>query len=308
MLTNVQMDLIFVFPTALVLGYFYTRVLDMPYKKLYMGVVVALAFTSSVLRASYTPEIKTIVGIVSDLLLPLLFSRGRLSRRAMTVALAEVCLFADEILGAALWLCATGVPFADYDMAREHFGAYVLMHVVHLAALIGMLVLLASTLNRTKGQKETARLWMLAGFPVTQFALLFGAVYIGQFYFNASSFYYGVCSAMAAVGLLIDVLFLRALDRCAEAEVAHQRVEAVERQLAEHYQYCEAMLRRAEETAKFRHDMRNHLQVISSMSGCGLNGEAVRYVEELEARLKAGLPCGSGALKSARETGELADD
>lgn len=298
MLTNAQMDLIFVFPTALVLGYFYTRVLDMPNKKLYMIVVVVLAFTSSVLRAGYTPEIKTVVGIVSDLLLPLLFSRGRFGRRVMTVALAEVCLFADEILGGALWLCATGVPFADYDMAREYFGAYVLMHVVHMAALIGMLALLAAALNRTKGQESISRLWMLAGFPVTQFALLFSAVYIGHFYFSASNVYYGACSIMAVVGLLVDVLFLRALDQWAKAEVAHQRAEAVERQLEEYYQHCETMLRHSEETAKFRHDMRNHLQTISSMASCGLNAEAVNYAEELEIRLRAGLICESDELKS----------
>lgn len=288
MLTDVQMDLFFVMPTSLVLGFFYTRVLDIRNNVSFMATVFLLAVTINSYRSGFTVELKMALGVFYDLLLPLLFSRGRLSRRVMVVALAEVCLFADEILGGALWMLTTNAPNASYDAAREHFGAYVLMRAVHLAALVAMLAGLYLALNRAEIRQSTSKLWLLAGFPVAQFALISGAVFVGYYHFSESSGYYVACSAMVLLGLFADVLFLRALDRWSKAEAQRLRSEAIKRQLEEHYRHCEALLESAERMAKFRHDMRNHAQTISSLAERGQNAEAREYARELAVRLEEG--------------------
>lgn len=286
MLTDAQMDLIFVMPTALVLGFFYARTLDVRNKASFMATVFLLAVTVNAYRACFSMELKMACGVFYDLLLPFAFSRDRLSRRVMVIALAEVCLFADEIIGGALWMLTTGAPTASYDAAREHFGAYVLMHAVHMAALVAMLFALYLVLNRASVGHGSARLWMLAGFPVAQFALISGAVFIGYFYFPESSGYYIACSIAVLVDLFADVLFLRALDGWLKSEAERQRSEAVRRQLEAHYLHCRALLASSERAAKFRHDMRNHIQTISLMSERGQNAEASGYVKELTARLE----------------------
>ena len=250
MFTDVQLDLLFVMPTGLVVGYFHTRLLSMREPVQYLAIVFLIAVTVNSFRSGFTPELKIALGFFYDILLPFVFSQGKVSRRVIVIASVEICLFADELVAGALWMVLTDAPMSSYDAAREYFGAFVLMHAVHLVILVGLLTLLRVAFD-----------WW------------------------SSTSYYLACSVMVMVGLVVDALFLRTLNSYYAAQAECERVAELAERLELDNTYCAATIRRTEEVAKFRHDMRNHLQVIAALADQGESEAARGYARKLSSRL-----------------------
>lgn len=285
MFTDVQLDLLFVMPTGLVVGYFHTRLLSMREPVQYLAIVFLIAVTVNSFRSGFTPELKIALGFFYDILLPFVFSQGKVSRRVTVIASVEICLFADELVAGALWMVLTDAPMSSYDAAREYFGAFVLMHAVHLVILVGLLTLLRVAFDWWSEDSHMPGQWLLAGFPAAQFALLFCAVNMGYLFFRSSTSYYLACSVMVMVGLVVDALFLRTLNSYYAAQAECERVAELAERLELDNTYCAATIRRTEEVAKFRHDMRNHLQVIAALADQGESEAARGYARKLSSRL-----------------------
>lgn len=286
MLTDVQLDLFFVMPTGLVVGLYQARLLSIREPVQYFTLVFLIAVTVNSYRAGFPVELKLALGFFYDLLLPFLFSKGKASRRIILIAAVEICLFADEIISGALWMALTNAPMASYDAARERFGAFVLMHAAHLVILIALLSALSAAVGQNEQRVTVPGQWLLVGFPVTQFALLHCMVNTGYLYFNESSEYYLACGVMVVVSFVAGALFLKAFRAYLAASVEHERVVALKRRLDTQYACCSEAVSQVNDMAKFRHDMRNHLQVISSLVEGGCRDAARVYTRDLSARLE----------------------
>lgn len=293
-LTDVQMDLLFVYPVSLVIGYFFTRLLDMRHPGAFMAAVAASAFALNLVRSDFTPAVKLASGFVFDVALPIALSRGPLSRRVLTVFLVQIAVAADEIVGTAVWLLLADAPSADYSAARDHFGVFVFMHVVHMVVLVALLMLLESALRRKGRALDGVPLRLFAGLPATQFALMIAAVFLGFYCFNDSFWYYAACSALMVLFLAVDVLFLRALRAHAAAQAEKARLAAVEERLRSYYAHCARTVESAERVAKFRHDARNQLQVVRSLAERGEAGAARDHALALRDALAAEAEADNG--------------
>lgn len=285
-LADFQLDLIFVYPVSLVIGYFFTRLLDMKRPAAFMAAVAVSAFVINLFRADFTPPVKLAAGLAFDVALPIAMSQGPILKRALTVFLVQVAVSVDEIIGTMVWLLLAGAPSADYAAAREHFGVFVFMHAVHMVLLVALLMALEAALKRKGRAVSGVPLRMFAGFPATQLALALAMVFIGFYYFNDSFWYYTACSALMLVFLAVDVLFLRALQAHVAAQAEAARLAAVEERLESYYAHCERAVENAEKMAKFRHDARNQLQVVRSLAERGDVGAAKSHAERLRDWLK----------------------
>ena len=291
---NALMDLAFVFPVSLVVGYFCTRMLDMERPALFMAVVAASGFVLNLFRAGFTPPVKLLSGFAFDVLLPIAMSRGPLPKRVLVVSLMQVAIAADEIVGTMVWLLLANAPSADYGAAREHFGAFVLMHAVHMVVLVALLACLEAALKRRRGETEAVPLGLFAGFPATQFALLIMAVFLGYYHYNDSVAYYAVCSFLMLAALAVDALFLRTLHERAKAQAEKERLAAVETRMNDCYEHYARVVDVGEKMAKFRHDARNQLQVVRALAESGDYDAACDHARALEALLKREGRTGDG--------------
>lgn len=98
---------------------------------------------------------------------------------------------------------------------------------------------------------------------------------------NISPAPYLIMAALVAICLGADVLALASLRRLGAALRERERAEALERQLAVHADAARRTMREAEAEARFRHDQRNHLQVLGVLVERGERGRALAYARDL---------------------------
>lgn len=102
---------------------------------------------------------------------------------------------------------------------------------------------------------------------------------------NTSPAIYLIMVVSVAVCLAADVLAFASLSRLGAALRERERAAALERQLAVYVHAAERTMRDAEDAARFRHDQRNHLQVLGALVERGERGRALAYVRALRRSL-----------------------
>lgn len=289
-LTNSQLDLLFVLPTAVAYALCMVRLLPMRSRAAYLAVYLAYSVAMNALRSTGTLEMRLPVGLAFDAALPVLLSRGPLHRRVLVVFLSVSCLFVDELLGGALWTAMTdGAPLSDYDAVRALFPQYVLMHALHLAVLVALLEGLRGLLARAGAGAHEGGAWRFAALPAVQAALLGIAVYVCVGQSRAvDGWYYHACAVLALLCLGADAALLWALRSHAEAQRARRHAEQLASRLEAGYAEGARASEAAEDVARFRHDMRNQLAVVGELARQGRRDEALEHVRELLARLQGG--------------------
>lgn len=143
--------------------------------------------------------------------------------------------------------------------------------------------------GRVTGASRVPGTWQFAALPAAQAVLLGIAVYVcvGESR-AAGEWYYLACSVLALLCLAVDIVLLWALRTHVGVQRARQRAELLARRLEEGYVESERAIEEVERTARFRHDMRNQLAVVSALAEEGRQDEALQHVRELRARLRGG--------------------
>lgn len=268
---------------------------------LMVGVVPIFAF---VLASPTTMNVWNIVGFIGNyILLPSLFWAGPYWQRF-------ICGFLMLFLQFTLEVCFGIVfVFAGWELSRDALSIEVLaIRIVNIGGmLIGgrMLVYLTRRVLRPAGALGTPEQTEQAMRPrpyliffFTQFIFVAQATFLLMTYRKALPIVYAVVLVLIIICLAGDAAALTSLRRFNRAEAARARADALEDQLAIYISGARSTAREAERAARFRHDQRNHLQVLRGLVAQGETERARSYVATLRRTLSQPA---SDALGDERE-------
>lgn len=249
-------------------------------------------------RSTMDPAVRMAFGFSVDLLLPLPFAEGKLSRRVFVVVLVNVALSIAEIAGAALWLALTGMPLAE-GASSLHPVEFWTVRVFHILLMIMLLSGIYVFLDRLSSGDVEGGIRFFAVLPVTQVALLSISLAIMQYLPHRSDFFNYGNLVLAVLCVIVDVFLFFSLDRYGKRQQSEQRAELLRRQLDEYLKEYRVVAESVESVARLRHDLRNQLQVVASLYEQGRCNEAREFLHAMI------VQCEQANKLSAEEVGHL---
>lgn len=217
--------------------------------------------------------------VLNYFVVPFVFWQGPPPRRILCALLLSLWLLVAEMFAAFMFV-VMGVPVVQGGIPSS---AKWLM----LAPQSAFIILGDSLIGRFL-RSTPAMGGLFSQYP-PQYYLpillqLFAALGVAQFASNISlddlSFYV-VLSLLCVLLLFEGVAVLFSMERYSAAMLEHDREQALERMLNEALNQSHEAIAACEQSARFRHDQRNHLQVLSGLIDRGELDEARRYAHEL---------------------------
>ena len=149
--------------------------------------------------------------------------------------------------------------------------------------------LLQAWVNQSNESNKSFRLWnagLLLAFVSIQAAMSMFLLYFGVF--THSPLFFRACLGLMILFVLADAVFVMGIARNERQVSAERRIAEAEQELQGLVEEYEAMHAEMRQIARLRHDARNHLQVIASLSEKGeydaaramANDIADRYLKE----------------------------
>ncbi len=215
---------------------------------------------------------------------PVLFWRGALGRRVMCGLLLTALVAVDETLS-MLVFSLVGIPQYRADTLSPEF--LTALRVPYAAFLVaggfGLQYLLARVGFGVRGRAGQA----FVAFAALELAMVLAPFFL-LFYYAESGrapLYVFTGVILFALAALVAVLF--SAERFNRAERERARSRELEDDLRAYLERSRAALLASGQVARFRHDQRNHLQVVASLIERGELDEARAYVHELTDALRA---------------------
>ncbi len=289
---NGLIDLLGTLPVELVITYAWTKVLTMRSVRLFWCVWAVSFAIFCPIRSALPAEVRLAVMVFYSVVLPLVMSTGRLSRRLFAIALVDAVIFASELAGSAVWFALVHLPIIDYDAIRAHLPEYALTHLIHFLLVISLLSGVRAFVNRRVGAGEDYGLRLFMWFPMVQVVLLSLMAGINQYaipYEAEEGFYFGL-GILALACVAVDALLFRSMERYKSSRCDGQRAKLLEEELGQCLAQYDDAVEEIERTSQFRHDFRNQLHVVSVMAARGESQEALEHLALLENRVRSASP------------------
>ena len=256
---------------------------------LYQGIAMFL-------KALYPAPLRIAVGVFGSLVIPLFMLRGSLLRRLVVCSLCMSAQTGAELVGAVVWMGLMGFQWMDSDLALRHapqFIACVSAEIVALALMLSGLRWLCRRffpLDDGRGARVERRgaewLQRFALFPLIQVALIYSMVWIAFDVMRGDGAYMMATAALFALCMEADVLLFLQMDQSFKQRRAELEASVLEAQVGEYLEELAAMQRLLDDTARLRHDVRNHQAVVSALCANGEYREAEQYLEGARELLK----------------------
>lgn len=237
------------------------------------------------------------IGMVFQML-PLVFLSGTVRSRLFAFLLVELGLVALEMPCSLAWVAATGLPVMDFEVMRAHFVAYLLVVLLHTALAIALFAPAAvyfrrwvsdsrsddrSSVNDEIASARRLQGWVAVWFLFTQLVLVWVLTWVATVLMRDDAVYMAValCIFIACTG--VDVFMLFQIRRYGDKRLFDIRADMLESQVDECIRMSSDMCAEVEHVARFRHDLRNHLQVAETMVDRGEMKEASLYLDQVAA-------------------------
>lgn len=256
---------------------------------LYQGIAMFL-------KALYPAPLRIAVGVFGSLVIPLFMLRGSLLRRLVVCSLCMSAQTGAELVGAVVWMGLMGFQWMDSDLALRHapqFIACVSAEIVALALMLSGLSWLCRRffpLDDGRGERVERRgaewLQRFALFPLIQVALIYSMVWIVFDVMRGDGAYMMATAALFVLCMAADVLLFLQMDRSFKQRRAELEASVLEAQVGEYLEELAVMQGLLDDTARLRHDMRNHQAVVSALCASGEYREAEQYLEGARELLK----------------------
>lgn len=256
---------------------------------LYQGVAMFL-------KALYPAPLRVAVGVFGSFFIPLFLLRGSLLRRLVVCSLCMSAQTGAELVGAVVWMGLMGFQWMDSDLALRHapqFIACVSAEIVALALMLSGLRWLCRRFfplddgrSERVGRRGAAWLQRFALFPLIQVALIYSMVWIAFDVMRGDGAYMMATAALFVLCMAADVLLFLQMDRSFKQRRAELAASVLEAQVGEYLEELAAMQRLLDDTARLRHDVRNHQAVVSALCASGEYREAEQYLEGARALLE----------------------
>lgn len=256
---------------------------------LYQGVAMFL-------KALYPAPLRIAVGVFGSFFIPLFLLRGSLLRRLVVCSLCMSAQTGAELVGAVVWMGLMGFQWMDSDLALRYapqFIACVSAEIVALALMLSGLRWLCRRFfplddgrSERVGRRGAAWLQRFALFPLIQVALIYSMVWIAFDVMRGDGTYMMATAALFVLCMAADVLLFLQMDQSFKQRRAELEASVLEAQVGEYLEELAAMQRLLDDTARLRHDVRNHQAVVSALCANGEYREAEQYLEGARELLK----------------------
>lgn len=274
-----------------------TRVLPPRSARTFWTVEILYQGIAMFLKALYPAPLRIAVGVFGSLVIPLFMLRGSLLRRLVVCSLCMSAQTGAELVGAVVWMGLMGFQWMDSDLALRHapqFIACVSAEIVALALMLSGLRWLCRRffpLDDGRGERVERRgaewLQRFALFPLIQVALIYSMVWIAFDVMRGDGVYMMATAALFVLCMAADVLLFLQMDQSFKQRRAELEASVLEAQVGEYLEELAAMQRLLDDTARLRHDVRNHQAVVSVLCANGEYREAEQYLEGARELLKS---------------------
>lgn len=278
-LSEPVIDLLSVMPFEVVMTYLYSKLLTIRRVGLFWVVRLAVLAVLVFVRSSLDPFMRTSMGIVAYFIIPFLFAQDKITRRLFILLMVYVLVMVVEFTCQGLWYIVTGLPIADYDVAREHLVQFALLHLIHLiltAALIGALL---GLIRRHAREGSSRDMLVFSGFPAVQVMLLTIALMIKVYVAPENDSMYLGLFLVVIVFFVADVVLFNQIDRYQKKLREEERAAMLAGELDIYLERYREVVDGVEAVARLRHDLRNQVQVAAVLIE---QGETARAQEHLE--------------------------
>lgn len=264
-----------------------TWFLPVRHRGLFFFCMVAAAVAAAFIASPTTMTAGNIAGfLINYIVIPCLFWEGPLSRRLVCGFLLISIEFATEIL------ISGAFAFAGMELNRDSGG--ILRLVMRLVNIVVILIVgraaanvIGNTIGGDAAKSASAEgysamaVWRYVVFLLPQLSFLIIGSMVLMTYRSTEPWVYVLFFTAIVVCLVVDMIALLSFRRSIAAKRDVARAEVLERQLALHAESARAAGVEAGHAARFRHDQRNHLQVVLGLIERGQTERAADYVREL---------------------------
>lgn len=295
---NVFVNLLSGFPIGLVYLWFVQAICPPKTNRLYWGVNVGFLLFVALLKPLFSVAERVIFGTISMIVLVVLTTRGPLVRRCIVCFLALLLQFVGEMVAATLWVSFTGLNTMSNTLALENPASYLCAMVTGQFVVFPLLMMgLKRVCNRLfpdksisagsegEGAQGAAPLWMrrFALFPLVQLLILYLIMGITLDVTRSPFAFVATTLAILLLCVGVDLVLLVQLNRAMQKREADLEAALLEERVAAYLQEMTETQNLLADTAKLRHDLRNHLSVIQLLAERGDYQEARAYLEEAQA-------------------------
>ncbi len=211
--------------------------------------------------------------------------------RIMTLIFFVISFILDILVDFALMQLLYALPDGDISIhmrADEYTYIRVLFSILFLFLITPVKYYFAKLWNKKINKRNYDKSgWMFIVFPLAQ-ALAIAAIILRQIYSEYFSTHTDVMHLVAFIIFAIsDILFLGFISDIEKKNMLERELKAVESMQAleaRHYENIEA---KRYETAKIRHDIRNHIAAVNALIASGNISEAKEVISSLEESIEA---------------------
>lgn len=283
---NLLISMLYILPYDVITVWTLCRMVEIRYPKLLFAVWTISSWPIMLIRTA-DPVLGWLRPVLSALLwlgCVLLFAK---ERRIKTIFAAElvswISVAAD--MAVALLLLPRFPESVRMEMLEGHIPVTLAMQLVFwivVALLCAALLLLWE--KTVRGDIE-AQLWRYALVPASQDMLL-GITAAFALVYRAGARTYLLLLVLLAVCMGIDWLMFRAIRQHAQEQLLRQRTDFLEQQLEEQLRYYDDTVRRIEQTARMRHDLRNQMQTVYVLMEQGETEVAREQLQQMAGQLR----------------------
>ena len=299
--------------------YVQTRLLPMRRPGLFAALAMAVAFTAMLLKRSVawagTP-LNMFLVLLDFAVLPLLFYRHDipLVQRVTACALSMTLMWLGEMTGALLCVFTGGI-YANYELERDRPVLAVAIHVLFVVVVLAAGRLLEPVMRRwserhmqddgSGGPKLPAESALFSALPAVSALLLWVLLLVTVSASDEGDQAVALTAGalLLAMGVAVDVAVLTSAGRHRRALAEQARTAELEARLAGQLEAYAQLSDQVEQTARLRHDMRNHLQVLSSLAERGEKEPARSYAAAMLETLRSEEAAAPSSANGTTEDG-----
>lgn len=281
---------------ALVLAYVFKPKNAASYWAAQVVCVVILVLTKPVWRM--IDSVTT--GIILQAL-PMMFLSGTVRARMFGFLLLQLGQIALEMPCSLVWVAVTGLPVMDFEAMRSHFPEYLLVVLFHTALVIALFVPVAvfckrwvsgadldgggqvdwNSLSDELASARRLQGWVAIWFLLMQLVLVSVLTWVASFLMRDNVAYMIVALCVFVICTGVDIFMLFQIRRYGDKQLSDLRAAMLESQVDECIRIAAGMCAEVEHVARFRHDLRNHLQVVCEMAERGETEDASLYLKQV---------------------------
>lgn len=258
-------------------------------------VEIVWQFMAQFLKPLYSVPVRTVVGFLGSMFIPLALLRGSVLHR---VVVCSLCMFFQtfaELASGVVWVSLTGLGVMDNRLAYGHASCFLLAMLANLAVQVLVMGAFGKLYRRlfsaserdahmaSNDHADPSMRWVrrLALFPVIQVALVYAMVWVVFDVVRGEATYVATAFGLFALCVVADVLLLVQLGRSFRQRQAELEAALLEERVQSYLEELASMQNLLDDTARLRHDLRNHRAVVQALCDRGEYDEARRYLESL---------------------------